>query len=289
VPIAAPTDRRFLRAQVKPGRRHSPWRRWAALVRVVAAAAVIGGVAGAAAVAVVGAPALRVARITVKGTRHLSGDEVLSLLDGLRGRHVLFVDLEQWRLRVLASRWVADATLRRSLPGTVEVRVVERRPLAISRIEGQLFLIDEQGVVIDEYGPRYAEFDLPILDGLAPAARPESAVNGSRVRLASRLLHEVRGDPGLAGRISQLDVSDPRNAVVTVDQDTARVRLGEAQFTARLQAYLEMAPTLREQMRNIDYVDLRYGEWWFVGKHGSSVPVDSGAAAAVRRSGATNQ
>ena len=63
-------------------------------------------------------------------------------------------------------------------------------------------------------------------------------------------------------------MSDPRNAVVIVDQDTARVRLGEEQFVERLQSYLELAPTLRERVPAIDYVDLRFGERWVVGAAG---------------------
>ena len=77
-------------------------------------------------------------------TEHLSNGEVLALLDGLRGRNILFVDLEAWRQKVLASPWVADATMRRALPRPCEVRIVERRPMAIARVGGELFLIDEQ-------------------------------------------------------------------------------------------------------------------------------------------------
>jgi cell division protein FtsQ len=235
-----------------------------------------------------GLPALRIERIGVSGTQYLSQGEVGALVDGMKGRNILFVDLEAWRQKVLASPWVADATMYRALPDTIEVRVVERHPLAISRVGGELFLIDDSGSVIDEYGPRYAEFDLPILDGLAPADGPEAAANESRVSLAARLLREMRSKPDLARRISQVDVSDPRDAVVIVDQDTARVRLGEGQFVERLQSYLDMAHALRERVPAIDYVDLRFGERWVIGAQGSVVPAGA-VAAAVRRPGTTNQ
>ena len=67
-----------------------------------------------------------------------------------------------------------DAALRRSLPSTVEVVVSERQPIGIGRINGELYLVDERGVVIDQYGPQYADLDLPIIDGLA-ARRPTTA------------------------------------------------------------------------------------------------------------------
>jgi cell division protein FtsQ len=211
------------------------------------------------------APVLQVSRITVTGNQRLSAGEVLALLDGLRGRNILTVKLDRWRERVLACPWVADAVLRRWLPSTIEVIVTERHPIAIGRLGEDLYLVDEHGGVIDEYGPRYADLDLPILDGL-DAGRAESAtVNERRAALAVRVLHAVRSRPDLAKRISQLDVSDPRNAVVIVDQDTARIRLGDDRFVERLQSYLELAPALRGQVPDIDYVDLRFGERVYVG------------------------
>lgn len=265
MPVTAPADRRFLRAQVKPGRRHAPWRSWIRLLRVVLLLALAGWGAWRVASAVGRAPVLQVSRITVTGNQRLSAGEVLALLDGLRGRNILTVKLDRWRERVLACPWVADAVLRRWLPSTIEVIVTERHPIAIGRLGEDLYLVDEHGGVIDEYGPRYADLDLPILDGL-DAGRAESAtVNERRAALAVRVLHAVRSRPDLAKRISQLDVSDPRNAVVIVDQDTARIRLGDDRFVERLQSYLELAPALRGQVPDIDYVDLRFGERVYVG------------------------
>jgi len=286
VPVTAPADRRFLRAQVKPGRRSAPWRPWLRLARHLILFAAVTGAGCWGAVSVLRAPAFRVDRINVIGTQRLSSGEVLALLDGLRGRNILLVRLDDWRRRVLASPWVADATLRRSLPGTVEVRILERHPIAIGRVGEVLFLVDEHGDEIDEYGPRYADLDLPIVDGLARGTATDAGANERRARLASRLLSDMRTRPDLARRISQLDVSDPRDAVVIVDQDTARVRLGDERFAERLQSYVDLAAALREQVPAIDYVDLRFGERVYVGSQAvASRPQPAGAP----RRPATNQ
>jgi len=227
--------------------------------------AAVAGVASWLALTVLNAPALRVDQIRVAGTQHLSAGEVLAALEGLRGQNILFVRLDDWRRQVLACPWVAEATIRRSLPRTIEVRLVERHPIAIGRVGEALFLVDEHGDEIDEYGPRYAEFDLPIIDGLSRGGEQEPGVNDRRVQLASRLLGEVRSRPDLARRISQLDVSDPRNAVVIVDQETTRVRLGDERFAERLQSYVDLAEEYRSRVPAIDYVDLRFGERVVVG------------------------
>lgn len=266
--VSAPNDRRFRRAHVSPARKRSRLafsRRGAAIALVIAAVAGLG--AYRAIDLVISAEALTVTTITVSGNLRLSRGEVLALLDGLAGRNMLLVSLDEWRQKVLTSPWVEDAALRRVLPGTVDVVIAERAPIGIGRIAGDLYLLDQHGGIIDEYGPHHADFDLPIIDGLAPASRPgggEPVVDEGRATLASRVISSLQGRPELAGRVSQIDVSDARDAVVILKNDTALVRIGDDQFAERLQSYLDLVGALREQVPQIDYVDLRFGERVYV-------------------------
>ena len=59
------------------------------------------------------------------------------MLNGLRGESLMWTDLDAGARRLLASPWVRDAALRRSLPSTVEVVVSERQPIGIGRIDGE--------------------------------------------------------------------------------------------------------------------------------------------------------
>jgi cell division protein FtsQ len=252
--VAAPADRRFRRAHVKPARRRKVTHRqmWvAAKVVVVLGLAVYGGWRGTA--LVLGAPALAVAQVSVRGNERLSTGEVLAIVDGLRGRNILSVDLARWQKRLLASPWVEEATLRRVLPSRIDIVIRERRPMGIGRLAGTLYLVDARGVVIDEYGPNHADIDLPVIDGLA--GRPNdhvSAVDEGRAMLAARVIAALEPRPDLARRVSQIDVTDAHDAVVILEGDTAMLRLGEQEFADRIPAYLDLAPALRERVADID-------------------------------------
>lgn len=258
--VAAPADRRFRRVHVKPARKRGPWRvvarslLRAALVALLAAYPVYRA-AGVAAQAHV----LRVDRVLVSGNQRLSHGEVLALLSGLRGESLVWTDLGAWRTRLLASPWVRDAALRRSLPSTVEAFVRERQPIGVGRINDDVYLVDDEGVLIDQYGPQYADLDLPIIDGLsAPANDRGSWADRPRAELAARAVAAFRARPEIARRVSQIDVSDLHNATVILTADPTIIALGDDQFLARLQTYLELAPALRERVPEIDYVDLRF-------------------------------
>lgn len=81
-----------------------------------------------------------------------------ALLDALavrRGGAILAVDLEAARNRLQALPWVREASVRRVLPDTIVVEIVERRPLALWQYQKKFALIDEEGQVIlrDDVGP----------------------------------------------------------------------------------------------------------------------------------------
>ena len=130
---------------------------------------------------------LTVTRITLAGNARLSDGEVLSLLYGLEGQHMLLVDLDEWRTKLLASPWVADAALRRVFPGGIDVVVSERQPMGIGHVGDALFLIDEVGEVMDEFGPHHAELDLPVINGLSVSGGKRACPARRSTRTARRL------------------------------------------------------------------------------------------------------
>jgi cell division protein FtsQ len=270
--VAAQTDRRFRRSHVKPARKRGIAQ---ALIRPLLVWGLLGPalVYGAYRTSVVAAQArvLEVDRILVRGNERLSKGEVLAVLSGLRGQNLVWTDLDVWRRRLLASPWVRDAALRRSLPSTVDVVISERQPMGIGRVKGDLYLVDERGVIIDQYGPHYADLDLPIVDGLAAAPGDGSMTDEPRAELAARVIAAVKGQPAIARRLSQIDVTDLHNASVILNEDPAVIQLGEDQFLARLQSYLELAPTLHERIAQIDSVDLRFDERIYVRPAGKPV------------------
>ncbi len=265
------TDRRFRRARGPVRRTRGTVRRWLRMARRVCltGGAVVGGYY--AVTLLLAAPFLAVDDIVVRGNDQLSEGEVLAVVSGLLGENILTVDLEAYRERLVASPWLGDGTLRRILPSTVEVHVTERRPVAVARFADQLYLVDEQGV-IDRHGPRFAEFDLPIIDGLAVQDAPAAIVDPGRMALAARLLEQLGPHPEVLGSISQIDVSDPYDAVILLSDDPTLLRLGGDRFLERLRLYAEVAPVLRARVADIDYVDMRFDPQVFVGSVGDPAP-----------------
>src|SRR5262245_30869551 len=112
--VSPAADKRFRRAHVSPARRGHR-------LKLSVNSLAVAGVVTAffvyllyVAVRTIGSTqALTVSRISVTGNVRLSQGEVVALVEDLRGRNMLFVGLESYRQKLLASPWVADAALRR--------------------------------------------------------------------------------------------------------------------------------------------------------------------------------
>lgn len=257
---ASVADRRFRRADVRPGRRRRVLQRVWQIGRVVLVVGVLMGIGAFASSRVVGARILTVDTLDVRGYHRLTEGEIEALIGSVRGENLLLVDLARVRAKLLDSRWVADVTVRRVFPSTVDIRVVEREPIAIARLGQQLYLVDEAGVIIDEYGPQYGDLDLPIVDGMAaPKREGGPAIDPARAQLTARFLRSLAARPELLRALSQVNVAVADNVVVLLGDDPTFLHLGDELFAERIQTYLEMTPVLAERNRDVEYVDLRFG------------------------------
>jgi hypothetical protein len=59
-------------------------------------------------------------------------------------------------------------------------------------------------------------------------------------------------------------VSDRHNVAVILAGDPAVISVGTDRFLPRLQSYMELAPTLRARVPDIDHVDLRFDDRIYV-------------------------
>ena len=85
------------------------------------------------------------------------------------------VSVSQIRQRLLSFGWVKDARVSRRLPDTLVIDIVERTPAALWQSEGQLALIDHEGIVLDRV-PVDKMPDLPLLIGPGANGQEEQLV-----------------------------------------------------------------------------------------------------------------
>ena len=114
---------------------------------------------------------LRVTSVVVEG-RTKTPEAMLRAALGIRpGEPILGYSLAEARQRLESIKWVESATVERRLPGTIVVRLIERRPFAVWQTEGRFVLVDRDGDVLADSDVVAFYGQVPMIHGVgAPKA-----------------------------------------------------------------------------------------------------------------------
>ncbi len=88
--------------------------------------------------------------IEIQGTSRLVEDHVRALAEIAPGDNLMALDMEKIRLALTRDPWIESASVKRVLPGTVSIQIVERIPAYLVHYEGGLYYCDESGRIIDK-------------------------------------------------------------------------------------------------------------------------------------------
>ena len=132
------------------------------------------------------------------------------------------VNAAEIRSRLLAFGWVKDARVSHRLPDTLVIDVVERTPAALWQNEGQLALIDSEGVVLDRV-PVDKMPDLPLLIG--PGANGQEQQLGRLMAAVPTLKPQLASATWVGGRRWDLNLQSGESVALPEGEDAARAAL----------------------------------------------------------------
>ena len=211
--------------------------------------------------------------LQVTGLNHVALSAVEQVFMGDMGAGIGHVPLDRRYRALLEIPWVKDAYIRRVWSNEIHVHVDERQPVAFVRVQASdaqasdrqasdgageaLKLIDDAGVFLDV--PPGADYSLPVSRGITPGM----TLGERRLRLGllDTLVSDLdSGEPAYSSQLSEIDLSDPRNAQVTTvhEQRAVDLQMGEEHFRHRFEIFLEYIDSWKEEYGDIRSVDLRF-------------------------------
>jgi cell division protein FtsQ len=185
----------------------------------------------------------RISEIALTGEHELGRRRLLAVA-GITGRSsLLFLDPAQTRKRLMANPWIEQATVLKLYPGRLRIDVKERKPFALWQKDGNVYVIAEDGTVLEAFVPqRFATLPLVVGDG---AEREAPAF----LKLLDRF-------PDIAPHVqASVLVADRRWDLYLKDKMV--VRLPAAAPDKALSTLVELDHTKKLLSRDITVVDLR--------------------------------
>jgi len=107
---------------------------------------------------------LNVHKIEISGNSAVADSLLRSTLRPYIGKNLLKVDKDEILKEVSGFARVKDVKVRRKLFSTLQIKITERKAsLYVKSLDGDLFPVDDEGVVLERYGKVYTE-NLPLVN-----------------------------------------------------------------------------------------------------------------------------
>lgn len=199
--------------------------------------------------------------IQATGLAEVTRAQLLPVFGEDIGRNIFFVPLAERRRQLEQIPWVERATVMRLLPDQIHVDVVERQPVAFTRLGHQVGLVDASGVLLTMPAALMAQhhYSFPVVTGID--SREPLLSRKARMATYGRLLAELdAGNQHFSEQISEIDLTDPEDARVLMPEQGADIlaHFGEDHFLDRYQRYKAHIAEWRQQYPQLAAVDLRY-------------------------------
>lgn len=201
-------------------------------------------------------------KVFIEGNELLNKDEILAQIDLKSGTNVTELNLNQAQTDVENHPYVQVARVSRLFPASMQIKVVERKPLAYISQDGlPLCAIDDQAILL----PIVKDIQLgglPVITGLGGFDEtPGEAIESARVMDALNLLKSIQlADSAYYRRISEVHFDPQKGFVAYFDQGRYPVYFGYEQFFNRaINHFIFLKQAGKDKkIDKIKYVDLRF-------------------------------
>lgn len=208
--------------------------------------------------AVVFLPIFTLKEIKLSGATYLTVEDILKVGDIYIGEPLFKLETDKVAGRLLNDVRVEDVTVRRNLPHTLEVNIVERIPIATVVCNYGYLDLDKHGKILDSY-KNLREMSIPMITGaMVKDLYIGDDVEDELVQKILDFLHML--DAASLNKISEVAIVAENYVVAYTDTERpVQIRIG------RLERLEEKAKLTEDFLRDLDknpnaveYIDFNY-------------------------------
>ena len=208
-------------------------------------------------------PVFKIQKVEVTGARLLSPESIIKLAGIPIGENIFMTRFNPALNRIRSISAVFEVKISRRLPDTVLITVKERKEAAVTVIDDQSVLVDEEGVILNPQKPEAIPIELPDISNLPVivGVKKEWIQDGARLKgdvgeSAARLLSEFKNY--VSPHRLEIDLTDSENIILIFD-DTLRVKFGDAfKIDLKFREFEAIYKKLKDKKDSIEYIDVRY-------------------------------
>jgi cell division protein FtsQ len=197
-----------------------------------------------------------VRQVLVSGGASAPPAQIKLVTDRSLGKNIFSVDLEALQGKLEGIPWILSAAVKRRIPDALLIQIEERVPEVLVRMGGSVYLADREGMLLDRFGPRYADYDFPILTGVDRFGRETLK---RKIQMGASFVDFLyKSHPTLADQVSEIGLEHEDDLEVTLNDGGAPLRVSPRAFGLNLDNYLAVRNYITSNYGAVEYVDLRW-------------------------------
>jgi len=193
--------------------------------------------------------------VRITGNNFVTMEELSPYLQRVKGNNIFKLDIADMANRLRNNPWIKDVSVRRELPSSIAINIVERTPAVYINSKNGLYLSDEEGILLGEKG--VSSFGLPVVYGISlEGTGTGKKTNSEALFSAIRIKKELSSIPWIELPLTGIEV-DGRSDI-TLHMRGYRIKLGHDRYKDKLRRFNEIARDLNGKGIPYKEVDLRF-------------------------------
>jgi cell division protein FtsQ len=241
-----------LKARTRPRRPLSWYLIWTVIFGVLLA--VVSGL-------IFSLPIWRTEKVKIEGSEYFPQEKILNIAKIPVGENMFLLDLDEIKSKFSKIVQIKEIKVKRQLPGTLVIKIKERKPFAIVMVGNLTTLIDDDGYIIAKqniaaslYRSGIGKF--PVIRGIKKEALEKGIRlnEEDRVFMANALI-SLKGfvDPSAI----QLDMANKDDINIYIE-DILKVKIGETKdIQKKIKTATAIIASLKDKLQKVKYIDVR--------------------------------
>ncbi len=191
----------------------------------------------------------RVKDVLISGNYHLGEEDVLSKIDIGDGESLLRLSSQALEGSLKRDAWIKKVSLRRQFPDTLLIKIEEAVPKALLSFNKQMFLIDEDGNILEKIKGEGTPF-LPVIKNINPKKDREGILE------ILKLIDVLNEKNIVVGKESVEIGLKSYGPVINIGGEI--IKVGYGRYSEKFDRWKELESEVRKRGVPIKYVDLRF-------------------------------
>jgi len=203
---------------------------------------------------------LNVRKFEYQGNDLLSTEELQQMTGILDMHHMKDVSLTALDSCLRANPFIEAVKVTRSYPGNILMKIKEKQPIALLRVDKEMYCVDKNGMVLQSRPGRM--YNLPILSGeykggAQVGKQAESPLLSRSLNFLNLIIAER---PDMYNEISEIVCGEDAKIVVYTNQGGIPVKFGQDEYLYKIQCFDAILQQIENEnsYSQIEYIDLRY-------------------------------